>query len=1325
MIRSRGKPSQEIDSEPERTLRKRLKENQNQSTPKDHFAMENIEGTLDEQALRPRRTMEDFVTQSPNANRTSIITPTIQANNFDFKPQLLLMLQTHYQFSGLANEDPNDHFERFLDLCATFKYNAGSIATWEDLQKKFFGKYFPSAKTIKLRNEIFQFLQELEEHLSEAWERFNGLLKKCPNHKIELWSQIEIFYNGLNINTRSMIDSAAGGSISKKTPEEVHELIEEMTTNMYQYPMERSSKKADGIYKLDSSTATQAQLEALRQQFANFQQQSNPVVAQFAEYVEEDMLIMNAKDGSISNTYNPGWKNHPNFSWNNANQARQHPPGLKPIPTNTQQKEELVATKAELEEEKKLNQAMYTELQSLRQTVTLLTTQMNHLNQGAYERLRGALPSNSEINPKEQVKAITLRSGKTLEELQPKEQPAMEEEKTQKGEEEKENEKVSPPSFPRRKKGKDALPITDIDIRHLPYPSRAKFDILESSFARFLETFQKLQINIPLLEALRQIPLYGKFLKEVLSGKRKIEEKGPVVLNENCSAILKNELPTKLKDPGSFTIPCEIGSNKFANALCDLAASVNLMSLSLCRYLKLGEPQETGITLQFADRSTKIPEGVMEDVLVKIQDFIYPCDFIVLDMKVDKNLPIILGRPFLATAGAIIDCKQGNLTLRLNNDTISFNIKEAMKQPAIPHDDFCLSIDVIDYCIAEIEEEERTEVEEEEGLIHSENENPIISREFGELEAESEELEEQRAPEAPKPELKSLSSNLKYVFLEKNDKTVIISSCLTGLEEKMLIEVLSKHKKAIGWSLPDIEGINPTICTHRILMEDNYKPNIKPQRRLNPTLQEVVKKEVIKLLDAGIIYPISDSAWVSPVQVVPKKGGTIVILNENNELIPTRIVTGWRVCIDYRKLNAATRKDHFPLPFIDQMLERLAGNKFYCFLDGYSGYFQIPIAPEDQEKTTFTCLYGTFAYRRMPFGLCNAPTTFQRCMMALFHDMIEKMMEIFMDSFTIYGLTFETCLQHLELVLKRCEEKNLVLNWEKCHFMVREGIVLGHKISEKGIEVDKAKIEVIKKLPPPTSVKGIRSFLGHVGFYKRFIKDFSKVAKPLSNLLLKDVKFDFNNECLHAFNLLKQKLISAPIIVSPDWNLPFKLMCDASDFALGAALGQRKEKVFHTISYASHTLTGPQLNYTTTEKELMAVVFAFEKFRSYLIGSKVIVWTDHAALRYLFAKKDSKPRLIRWILLLQEFDIEIKDKKCAENVVADHLSRLEAKNKDGEVSELFLDEMICQVSTSKVPWYADIANFVCSKWVPKHFTYQQRKKLMADSKHYYWEDPFL
>ncbi|XP_071702765.1 uncharacterized protein [Rutidosis leptorrhynchoides] len=298
------------------------------------------------------------------------------------------------------------------------------------------------------------------------------------------------------------------------------------------------------------------------------------------------------------------------------------------------------------------------------------------------------------------------------------------------------------------------------------------------------------------------------------------------------------------------------------------------------------------------------------------------------------------------------------------------------------------------------------------------------------------------------------------------------------------------------------------------------------------------------------------------------------------------------------------------------------------YANGFSDYFQIPIDPKDQDKTTFTCPFGTFAYRRMPFGLCNAPGTFQRCMMAIFHDMIEGSMEVFMDDFSVFGDSFDSCLSNLERMLIRCEESNLVLNWEKCHFMLKEGIVLGHKISRDGMEVDKAKIDVISKLPPPTNVKGIRSFLGHAGFYRRFIKDFSKIARPMTKLLEKDSTFDFNDECLQAFSILKNKLTNAPIMVSPDWSKPFELMCDASDYAMGAVLGQRQDNKFQPIYYASKTLTGAQLNYTTTEKELLAVVFAFDKFRSYLVLSKTIVYTDHSALKYLFKKQDAKPRLI-------------------------------------------------------------------------------------------------
>ncbi|GJQ95923.1 putative nucleotidyltransferase, ribonuclease H [Tanacetum coccineum] len=454
-----------------------------------------------------------------------------------------------------------------------------------------------------------------------------------------------------------------------------------------------------------------------------------------------------------------------------------------------------------------------------------------------------------------------------------------------------------------------------------------------------------------------------------------------------------------------------------------------------------------------------------------------------------------------------------------------------------------------------------------------------------------------------------------------------------------------------------------------------------PKDELTPNIKEVVKKEVIKLLDAGLIYPISDSPWVS-VQVVPNKGGMTVVKNEKDELSLQRTVTDWRVCIDYRKLNNATRKDHFPLPFIDQMLERLAGHEYYYFLDGFSRYFQIPIAPEVQEKTTFTCPYGTFAYKRMPFGLCNAPATFQRCMTAIFHELIEDSMEVFMDDFSVFGSSFDYCLKNLEKMLKWCEETNIVLNWEKCHFMVKEGIVLGHKVSGFGIEVDKAKIEVISKLPYPTNVKAIRSVLGHAGIYRRFIKYFSQIVRPMTQLLVKDAPFNFS-KINQAFDTLKHELTQAPIMIKPDWSLPFEIICDASDYAVGAVLGQRVDKHLKPIHYATKTMNKAQENYTTTEKDLLVVVFAFDKFCQYLVLSKTIVFTDHSSMRYLFTKQDAKTRLIRWILLLQEFDIEIRDKKGAENFAADHLSRL--KNSDlgrltrAEIRDLFPEEQLMAI----------------------------------------------
>lgn len=291
--------------------------------------------------------------------------------------------------------------------------------------------------------------------------------------------------------------------------------------------------------------------------------------------------------------------------------------------------------------------------------------------------------------------------------------------------------------------------------------------------------------------------------------------------------------------------------------------------------------------------------------------------------------------------------------------------------------------------------------------------------------------------------------------------------------------------------------------------------------------------------------------------------------------------------------------------------------------------------------------------------------------------------------------------------------------------MVKKGIVLGHVISFDGIEVDKAKVDLISNLPPPRTVREIRSFLGHAGFYRRFIKDFSKISRPLCSLLAKDSAFVFSDDCNHAFEKLKALLTSAPIIRPPDWSVPFEIMCDASDYAIGAVLGQRIAKLPHVIYYSSRTLSDTQLNYSTTEKELLAVVFALDKFRSYLLGSKVIIYSDHAALKYLLSKKDAKPRLIRWVLLLQEFDIEIRDKNGSENVVADHLSRLIVESSEDSIpiTETFPDEQLMHVSS--IPWFADIVNYLVTSEMPSHWSKQDKSKFLAMVKHFFWDDPYL
>nr|GEY95871.1 reverse transcriptase domain-containing protein [Tanacetum cinerariifolium] len=753
----------------------------------------------------------------------------------------------------------------------------------------------------------------------------------------------------------------------------------------------------------------------------------------------------------------------------------------------------------------------------------LLTKFMN--SNSASTSSSGMLPSNTIANPRSDLKAITTRSGVSYD-------------------------------------GPQILPLPSFLPKVMENEPEATKDM----------------VTPPNNEnALILMPKFASTLKALIKNKEKLSEIARTPLNENCSVVLLMKLPEKLGDPGKFLIPFDFPKMDECLALADLGASINLMPLSVWKRLSLPKLTPTCMTLELVDRSISRPIGVTEDVYVKVGKFHFPADFVVVDFDADPRVPLILGRSFLKTERALIDVFEGELTLRVGKEAITFNLDQTLRYSANYINNSINRIDVIEMAC----EEYSQEVLEFSNVIASGNitphYDPIISTSSPTLTSfENSDflLEEVDAflaleddPTSPKVDQTYVDSKGDNLLLEaflnddpslpppnqgnylpevrkelkickaKSDKSSIDEPPEFELKhlpshlEYAFLEVLKSYKRAIAWKLFDIKGINPEFYTHKILMEDDFEPVVQHQRRLNLKIYDVIIQEVLKLLDAGLIYPISDSPWVRPIHCVPKKGGFTVVENEENELILTRLVTGWRVCIDYRKLNEATRKDHFPLPFMDQMLERLAGNQYYCFLDGFSGYFQIPIDPKDQEKNTFTCPYGTFTYRRTPFGLCNAPGTFQ------------------------------SCFSHLKKMLKRCEDTNLCLNWEKSHFMVKEGIVLDHKISKEGIKVDKAKVDIITKLPHPTTFKGIRSFLGHAGFYRRFIKDFSKIARPMTRLLEKDTSFIFSKECVDAFQTLKRKLTEAHILIAPDWDMPFELMCDASDFSIGAVLRQCQKNI--------------------------------------------------------------------------------------------------------------------------------------------------------------------
>nr|GEU47780.1 reverse transcriptase domain-containing protein [Tanacetum cinerariifolium] len=987
----------------------------------------------------------------------AIAIPAIIADNFELKHGLLTLVQNK-QFFGHDKEDPHAHVLYFNKITSTLK--------------------FPNVSN------------------TDACDRFKDLLRACPHHGFSKLHQLDTFYIALNSKDHDSLNSTAGVSTNTST-----------------------SGISPDVPKLK---------DMVKALLLDKKGQNQPPAS--AKAVEESCVICGG-----AHSYRPVYQ-PPVFQPS----AYQAPAYQAPAPqTHGVSKDDFSAYV-------KVNDAvmrnMQTQGQNMQNQLTNLTDLMTKFvnSNSASTSSSGTLPSNIIANPRSDLKAITTRSGVSYDGPQippstsflPKvveEEPEATKDTVNPTNNEN-TEDVQPQVVQSKSLVLTFEPVTSLISEpviapfsaskpnpksSIPYPSRRNNERnrekANNQIEKFYQIFKDMSFKISFVDALILMPKFASTLKVLIGNKEKLSKMDRTPLNEHCSAVLLKKLPNKLGDPGKFLIPCDFPGIAECLALVDLGASINLMPFFVWKRLSLPDLTPTCMTLELSNHLISRPVRIAEDVYVKVGSFHFLADFVVIDFDADPQVPLILGRSFLKTKRALIDVFEGELTLRVGKEAITFNLDQTSRYQANYSDMTAKRIDVIDMACEEYSQEvlevdaflaiedDPTSPEfyqpylDPEGDIlflkaflnddpslpppNQGNYLPEVRKELKIYKAKS---DKSSVDEPPPLELKDLPLHLEYAFLEGGDKLqVIITKYLSVEENAALITVLKFHKRAIAWKLSKIKGIDPEFCTHKILMEEDFEP--------------------------------------------------------------------------------------------------------------------------------------------------------------------------------------------------------------------AEGIVLSHKISKQGIEVDKAKVDVITKLPHPTTVKGIRIFLGHVGFYRRFIKDFSKIARPMTRLLKKDTSFIFSQECVDAFQTLKRKLTEAPILIASDWDMPFELMCDASDYAISAVLGKHQDKHFSPIHYASKTMTEAESNYTLTKKEMLAVVYAFEKFRSYLIMNKSI-----------------------------EFTFKVIDTKGAKNMAADHLSRLENRHQNvldpKEINESFPPETLNLVSTrsnQSTPWFADFANYHAGNFVIKGMSSQQKSVYRA------------
>ncbi|XP_071920690.1 uncharacterized protein [Coffea arabica] len=652
-----------------------------------------------------------------------------------------------------------------------------------------------------------------------------------PQHQISEQLLIQYFYEGLQSTDRSIIDAASGGALANKTPREAWELIEAMAENSQQFGF-RESNPTRRVNEVETSSIQQ-QLSELTSAVRQLAMRDTP----------------RAKVCGICTSMDHCTDTCPILQEYGAEQE------IRSLAANTAQLQQ--DTKADKKDQET--------------RISQLATAINRLESHVY----GKLPSQPEVNPKN-ISAMTLRSGKELEGPKVKNSKSKSEEEIEREIEEegrvREDSKVTSTS-----------PLTTNS--NLPlFPCRLEKTKKVEKEKELLDVFRKMEINIPLLDAIKQILKYAKFLKDLCTHKRKLRGDERVAVGENVSAILQRKLPPKCGGPGMFTIPCKIGGTPISKSMLDLGASINVMPKIIYASLNFGPLKGTGIIIQLADRTNAYPEGLVEDILVQVNELVFPADFYVLDMGDEKALnpsPILLRRPFLSTVRTKIDMNEGTLSMEFDGEIVNFNIFDAMKYPDETNSVFALSIieslvqdtfelnggDALEVALAKhLELGATLDVEISDELYHAVEalrSLPPLSPRYELTSLFVPETQAKLLPsivQAPELELKPLPKHLKYAFLGyKETLPVIISAHLSPRQEDNLIRLLRDHKEAIGWSIADIKGISPSLCMHRIRLEEEAKPVRQAQRRLNPLMMEVVKKEILKLLEVGIIFAISDS----------------------------------------------------------------------------------------------------------------------------------------------------------------------------------------------------------------------------------------------------------------------------------------------------------------------------------------------------------------------------------------------------------------------------------------------------------------------------------